>query len=187
MDTIPAEVFLADICKTPARITLLMAVLKNPTMSVSAIATRTGMTKGMVSRYLSILEAEGILVREKRGYRLVESPLVIAIRQLLNILLLRRIVSLPEWAWGIGVYGSWGKGTNTEESDLDIWIYAERPAPPEETGRIMRTIRKSVDAEVHLLLLTPERIRQIRENDEPFYESLVESMKIIRGESFVHA
>lgn len=186
MDPGSAEVRLSDLCKTPARVALLRTVLEHPTMSVSAIVARHGATKGMVSRYLSMLEAEGILVRDGRGYRLVESPSVVAIRRLLNILILTHAVPLPEWAWGIGVFGSWGRGTNTEGSDLDLWVAAQEVPPAEMMGRLRMTIRDAIHTEVHILLLTPERIQQMREKDQPFYESLVESMITIRGESFVH-
>lgn len=186
MDPGSAEVRLSDLCKTPARVALLRTVLEHPTMSVSAIAARHGVTRGMVSRYLSMLEAEGILVRDGRGYRLVESPSVVAIRRLLNTLILTQTIHLPDWAWGIGVYGSWGRGTNTEGSDLDLWVAAQEVPPAEEMGRLRMTIRNAVHADVHILLLTPERIQQIREKDPPFYESLVGSIITIRGESFVH-
>jgi len=181
-----AEVRLSELCKTPARVALLRTVLEHPTMSVSALAARNRVTRSMVSRYLSMLEAEGILVRDGRGYRLVESPSVVAIRRLLNILILTDAVPLPEWAWGIGVYGSLGRGTNKEGSDCDLWVAALEVPPAEEIGRLRMTIRNALHTEVHILLLTPERIQQMRENDPPFYESLVASTITIRGESFVH-
>lgn len=46
-----------------------------------------------------------------------------------NLDLLRLAISMPQWARGIGIYGSWAKGTNTTESDLNVRILVETYSP----------------------------------------------------------
>jgi len=187
MNMISAEEILSDLCKTPARVALLRAVLDRPTVSVTHLSEQKRVTRGTASRYLSLMLKAGVLVREGQRYRLVDSPLTVALRKLLNILTLRIALPLPEWAEGIGAYGSWGMGTNMEGSDLDLWVYVKEVPPAEQTGRFRRSIRDTISLEVQILLLTPERIQDLRRNDPPFYSSLVQSMILIRGEPFIHA
>ncbi|HOT04062.1 MAG TPA: nucleotidyltransferase domain-containing protein [Methanolinea sp.] len=117
----------------------------------------------------------------------MDSPLIVALRKLLNILALQISLPLPVWADGIGAYGSWGMGTNMEGSDLDLWVYSKKVPPAELSGRLRRSFRDSLSVDVQILLLTPERIQDLHMNDPPFYSSLIQSMILIRGEQSVHA
>lgn len=187
MDTTSAEEILSDLCKTPARVAMLRAVLDRHTVSVTHLSKQKKVNKGTASRYLSLMVSAGVLVREGQRYRLVDSPLTVALRKLLNILTLRISLPLPEWADGIGAYGSWGMGTNMEGSDLDLWVYSKVVPPVEHIGRLRRAVRDTISIDVQILLLTPERIEDLRRNDPPFYSSLMQSMILIRGEQCVHA
>jgi len=178
---------LSELFKTPARVSMLRTILGLPVVTVLEIARREGVAKGTVSRYLTLTERGGLIQRSGRKYRVITSPVTIATKKLLNLFQLEDVVTLPGWAEGIGVFGSWGLGTNTAESDLDLWVYAKEVPPAGETGRLQRAIRDAVQSEVHVLVLTPERVHSLQENDPPFYTSLIESMVTLRGQSFVHA
>jgi predicted nucleotidyltransferase len=179
------ELSLSQLCRSPERVSILQTVLHLQTFTVSQVATRTGVSKGMVSRYLSLLTGEGYLERSGRTFRLRETPAIIAIRRLLNIFELCRAILLPPWAEGVGVYGSFGTGTNNAESDIDLWVFAGTPPRSEDAGQYQRSAREKLQREIHLLVLTPERVRQIRESDPVFYSSLIASMTVIGGKSFV--
>jgi predicted nucleotidyltransferase len=94
-------------------------------------------------------------------------------------------VTLPEWAEGIGAYGSWGTGTNTGESDLDLWVYGTTPPASADLARLQRSLREQLSTEVNLLVLTPGRIQNIRDDDPPFFASFSSSMVTIRGNPVV--
>ena len=55
MDTISAEEILSDLCKTPARVALLRSVLDRPTVSVTQLSEQKRVTKGTVSRTISVI------------------------------------------------------------------------------------------------------------------------------------
>ena len=84
---------------------------------------------------------------------------------------------------GIGIFGSWAEGTNTYESDLDMWIMVD-PYPSEhELARLQKDIRTMAGVEVNMLVLTDEKVERIKRTDLPFYNSLVRTSIILKGES----
>ncbi len=112
--------------RSEERITLLRTVLTTPACTVQQITTKTGLSKGLVSPYLALMEREGILGRKGRTYMLKFSPLTVAVKRLLNIDRIAAVFIKPAWASGNGLYGSWAEGTNTEEeSDVDLWVFCK--------------------------------------------------------------
>ncbi len=104
-----------------------------------------------------------------------ENARSLATKRLLNVDLLRELVRLPEWARGIGVYGSYAEGTNTAESDIDLWAFVDEYTPELEVcaARVEKDVSAGSGVEVHLLILTPEKLAELRETDTPFYAGLM--------------
>ena len=107
---------LSALFRTGERITLLRAALNVPACTVQQITSKTGLSKGLVSPYLALLARDGLLAKNDRTYHLKFSPLTVAIKRLLNIDRITAVGKKPVWSSGIGLYGSWAEGTNTEES-----------------------------------------------------------------------
>ena len=150
---------------------------------MAKVSTATGVTKGLVSRYLRLLVAHGLLQKEGREYSPHDGAHSRAIKLLLN---LERIdlsaLSLGS-ARGLGLYGSWARGTNRQESDLDVWIIADRRPPEIDLARLQRDLSQQAGCEVNLLVLTPEKLERLKREDKPFYNSLVMSSVTLIGES----
>ena len=174
---------LSALFRTEERITLLRAALSVPVCTVQQIAAKTGLTKGLVSPYLALLEHEGLLDRSERTYQLKLSPLTVAVKRLLNIDLLTAAFPKPAWASGIGMYGSWAEGTNTEESDIDLWVYCKTLPSGIMVAELEREISRKISAQVHVLVLTSEKIDTMKESDEPFYRSFVKQSITLEGDS----
>ena len=147
------------------------------------IATKTGLSKGLVSPYLVLLEHEGLLEKKDRTYTLKFSPLTVSVKRLLNIDLVTSIFKKPVWAMGIGMYGSWAEGTNTEESDIDLWLYGENLPSGTAVAELERGISRAFSAEVHILVLNSDKITAMKKTDEPFYRSFVRQKITLEGES----
>jgi predicted nucleotidyltransferase len=169
--------------RSEERITLLRAVLTVPECTVQQIATKTGLSKGLVSPYLALLEREGMLEKKDRTYSLAFSPLTIAVKRLLNIDLVAGVFKKPAWASGIGMYGSWAGGTDTTESDIDLWVYCKTVPPGTAVAELEREISRTLSSEVHVLILNPDKITIMKKSDEPFYKSFVRQSVILDGES----
>jgi predicted nucleotidyltransferase len=82
----------------------------------------------------------------------------------------------------LGLYGSWARGTNHQDSDLDVWIRADSLPPESELARLQMILSLQADSEVNLLVLTPEKLERLKREDPPFYNSLVLNSITLKGE-----
>lgn len=171
--------------KTTDRISLLRYALYNPPFTVQQAANATGVSKALVSRYLARLVKEELLTKKKRTYQWENTAFSRAVKILLNISYLEPIISLPTWAKGIGIYGSWAEGTNTVESDLDVWIYVDTIPAELDVATLRRMVEKKSGVEVQLLILTDQKFDQLQVDDIPFAQSLLRTMIVLEGENLV--
>ncbi|WP_244987659.1 nucleotidyltransferase domain-containing protein [Methanoculleus chikugoensis] len=152
---------------------------------MTTVVAATGTSKALVSRYMRLLSRNGFCTQRGRVYAWNENARSLAVKRLLNIDLLMTAVVLPEWARGIGVYGSYAEGTNTAGSDLDLWVLVDAYTPDLEVpaARVGKSAGATVGAETNLLILTSERLSDLRETDQPFYTNLVRSSVTLGGAS----
>ena len=174
---------LTELFKTEERARVLRYVMFRSAFSVAEVSRATGVTKGLVSRYLRLLVEHGLLQKEGREYSPHDGAHSRAIKLLLN---LERIdlstLSLGSDK-GLGLYGSWARGTNRQESDLDVWIIADSLPAESMLARLQKELSQQADSEVNLLVLTPEKLERLKKEDTPFYNSLVMSSVTLKGES----
>ena len=173
---------LIELFKTEERARILRYVMFHSAFSVVEVSRATGVTKGLVSRYLRLLEEHGLLQKEGREYSPHDGAHSRAIKLLLN---LERIdlsaLSLGS-ARGLGLYGSWARGTNHQESDLDVWIKADSLPPESVLARLQKDLSPQAGSEVNLLVLTPEKLERLRRDDPPFCNSLFMNSVTLKGE-----
>jgi len=173
---------LTELFKTKERAKILHYVMFRSAFSVAEVSRATGITKGLVSRYLRCLVEHGLLQKEGRKYSPLDGAHSRAIKLLLN---LERIdlsaLSLGS-AKGLGLYGSWARGTNHQDSDMDVWIRVDILPPESELARMQRDLGLQAGSEVNLLVLTPEKLKSLKREDPPFYNSLVMNSVTLKGE-----
>jgi len=173
---------LIDLFKSKERVKILYYVLYRDNVSVTGVSKETGTNKGLVSRYLDNLARHELLQKIDKKYRVLDNAMVRAIKVLLN---LDRLSPKPvtfDQVHGIGIFGSWAQGTNTYKSDIDVWIRVERYPPEKELAQIQNALRKAAGCEINLLVLTPQKMRELRSKDAPFYNSLVRTSIVLDGE-----
>ena len=92
-------------------------------------------------------------------------------------------LDLPEWAKGIGCYGSFAEGTNSIGSDLDLFVFVENYSGELElkTAKLERDTEKITGTETNILILTPGKLQDMQKNDTPFYNSLMRTAITLRG------
>ena len=169
--------------RTKERLILLRAALSVSTFTVQQIAARTGLSKGLVSPYLALLKHEGLLMRINRTYQIKTSALTVAVKRLLNVDLVSSVYKKPAWAYGIGMFGSWADGTNTDESDLDLWVFIAEPPAGIAVAEVERTVSRALSVEVHILVLSQEKMIGMKKSDEPFYRLFTRQSITLDGES----
>ncbi|MDF0590859.1 helix-turn-helix domain-containing protein [Candidatus Methanocrinis natronophilus] len=162
---------LSELLSSEERIRLLRYVLTTSPVTVTGAARGAGVNKGLASRYLALLVEEGYLERVGRDFCTVDGPKTRSLNTFLNIEALEKLVDLPDWAIGIGLYGSWSTGTNTSESDLDLWLLVDEIGPETdlEVARLDRDLSGAIGCEVTIQVLTRDKLAALREEDLPFY------------------
>jgi len=175
---------LTELFKTKERVNILYYVLYQNAFTVNQVSKETGVTKGLVSRYLNYLHRVGLLNRLGNSYRTKDCAHTRAVKLLLNLNKLHNLDSLDiHWAAGTGIFGSWALGTNTYESDLDIWVKVDAYPSEYELARLQKDIRTMAGVEVNLLVLTHEKMEGMIKADPPFYNSLIRTSVVLEGES----
>ncbi|MCP2520900.1 nucleotidyltransferase domain-containing protein [SCandidatus Aminicenantes bacterium Aminicenantia_JdfR_composite] len=81
---------------------------------------------------------------------------------------------------GVGLYGSCVKGTNREDSDIDLWIKVEK-VKEEELSKLTNELKRK-NERIKPLFLTKEKIEFLKKEDTVFYYSLVFGSIILYGE-----
>jgi predicted nucleotidyltransferase len=171
----------SDVFSTSQRIKILKKVIfETDSIQVSDVARETSTSKGLVSKYLNGLVGEGVLTKDADRFHVLEGPETKAIRIFFNLLSMDRgLFGEFSFIKSAGVYGSMVRGTNTRDSDIDLWIFHE-PVGPEELSRVSRKLSGMGD--VKPLYLSKERIEYMRINDPVFYYSLIFGSITLYGE-----
>jgi predicted nucleotidyltransferase len=180
---------LPGLFKSEDRIRILRSVSLDDVVSVQAVSVETGVSKGLASLYLNLLVDYGLLARKNRAFYRRKGDLWRVIKILLNLDLLRPVLHLPVWARGIGIYGSWARGTNTRDSDLDVWVLVDEYSAGLEfrVAESDQDLSKVTNGPVHSLILTREKLDFIASSDKPFYANLIRNQITIEGESLESA
>lgn len=175
---------LCEIFKTEERIKILRFISREISFTGTSVTESAGTSKGHVSKYLRLLCDYGIISKEGRRYIWNENAETIQIKRMLNIDLLWQTVNLPGWAKGLGVYGSFAEGRNTEGSDLDLWVLTDAydGKTEIEAARFERSISEKIGMETHILILTRDRLSELKKRDIPFYENLLKESVVLKGE-----
>jgi predicted nucleotidyltransferase len=174
---------LTELFKTEERAKILSYVMFHNAFSVAEVSKTTGITKGLVSRYLHSLMEHGLLQREGRMYSPLDGAPSRAIKLLLNLERIDLSALNLSYTKGLGLYGSWAKGTNHQESDLDVWIKADSLPPENNLAKMQRDLSLQTSSEVNLLVLTPEKLERLKKEDPPFYNSLIMNSVTLKGET----
>ena len=173
---------LTALFKSEERVKVLRYIMFRRAITVAEISRATGVTKGLVSRFLRCLEKRELLLREGRKYSPRDSAQTRAIKLLLNLESIDLSALNLGSARSLGLYGSWARGTNYHDSDLDLWIEAESLPAERELARLQRDLSLQVGSEVNLLMLTPEKLERLKRENLPFYNALLLSSVTMRGE-----
>jgi predicted nucleotidyltransferase len=165
---------------------ILEYILNNPTKKIGVrdVARILHLSPAHVSRTLKDFRANDIVSDNIVN---LANPLVRSLKVFLNIKLVQEkgIVNKLTTAKisGAGIYGSWANGTNYEDSDLDIWIKVKKHPGEMKIASISGELRKALEKRVQILVLTPERIRRLKDRDPTFHYSLVHGSINLWGET----
>lgn len=148
------------------------------------IARSVNMSVGGVNQILRSLAKENMLNVEKKGKMVfytvnMENPEIKQFKILLNISELSPLINkIKRDSERIILYGSCAEGTDTEKSDVDLFVLTEKKDAVKEKIRLFKTSRKIVP-----IIVDRSEFTKMKEKDKAFYEQIVSGKELWRGES----
>jgi len=152
-------------------------IYKTGRLTVNKTARELKLSKALVSQFISTLKKEGILNSKNE---IKDSLATKSIKIFLNLNLINPRAFNKPFIKSAGLYGSFTRGENTEESDIDVWIIAEN-AKEEELAKLTSELKKQY-GNIKPLYLTKEKLSALKKMDPLFYHSLVFGSVNIIGE-----
>lgn len=171
------------IFSTKERIKIIKHVIyKANTFGVSDTARELGLSKALISKYFENLANDGIIKKENSKFLVRDNVKAKSIKILLNlnefdISLFKKY----KFVLGVGLYGSLTKGTNNEDSDIDIWVKIKETNQLELANLTNKLSKRYKN--IKPLFLTIEKIEMLKKEDPLFFYSLIfGSIKLYGGE-----
>lgn len=163
---------------TPKREKLLKFILADPDkeLRVREISRKLQLNPGFVSIFLQLLKKNKMIMNNKIN---LSSPKIRAMKILFNVELLHKIIPIIrkgiKGVSGVGVYGAYAHGENTVDSDVDIWIKANKLPSDLSLARTKEKLQGILNLETDLYLATPSKLQRLIMEDAIFYSSLLNS------------
>ncbi len=173
-----------ELFSTEERSRILEHVMFRENLRVTQISRALNLSKGLVSTFMRTLQANGLVRKAGNLYTPTDGFAAREVRRLINLSKVRLRRMDKQGIEGVGLYGSWSRGTNTIESDLDIWVTATEYPQQEYLAKLSSQLRKMFGGEVRLLVLTPTKLERIKA-DDVFFSNLVRDSILLWGESIV--
>lgn len=173
---------LHKILSTRERIRILKLILyKTSAFGVSDVAKDLSLSKGLISKFLDILTKDNILKKANARFVVQDNLSTRAVKILLNLNDFdRNLLKKFKFIKGAGLYGSYVKGKNTEESDIDLWVLIDK-TEEETLAKLTKELKKKY-GKIKPLYLTKEKIETLKSKDSVFYHSLVFGSINVYGE-----
>ena len=168
---------MSKVSYTATTLAILQTLAQDPEkrLHTRKVAEKAKVSVGAASMILRELEGSHLLEMEEMGgmkvYRLnLDNPVAREFKILFNVSGLNDLVaSLKESADKIILFGSASEGTDTGESDLDLFILTSEP----KTARIaLRGFREHSSGSLAPIIATPVEWARLRRRDRPLYESI---------------
>lgn len=148
------------------------------------ISRKTKTSIGAANSALNMLSKERILNKEKKG-RLhfysanMKNPLVKQFKVLINIMkiddLICRISGISE---RIMLFGSCAEGTNTQDSDIDLFVLSRNKT---SVSAIIREFQRKFGMEVQAIIVEPKQLADFRRGNEHIYEQISSGIRLWDG------
>lgn len=167
-----------NVIYSPATIAVIDALSSDPSTSLHTrkLAEKAKVSVGTASTVLNTLEESGMLTVQEVGnmkfYKInLSDPVARQWKVLFNIDRLKPLVELlKESADQIVVFGSYAEGTNTPDSDVDLYVLTQREPKVKELLRKFEKTRP--DSGLSPIILDPRGLRNLRVHSKALWENI---------------
>lgn len=157
---------------TKERVRIMSGVIYSEEgFGVNETANELRLSKRLVSKYFEILPREGLIKKKGNRFFVLDNNKVKAVKIMLNILNISpEIFKKYKFIKASRLLGSHAKGTNTDTSDVDLWVKVDK-VQDEELAGLTSELRKKIE-NVKVLILNDKKLEVLRKEDPVFYHSL---------------
>jgi len=170
---------------------LLQLFLETPEQGLytKEIARHTGIGAGTVNTFLRHIQNDDILIKEVVGnvhlYKLNNELALVKQLKIFHTLLtfthhqlIEKLLQENNTITSIILYGSHANGENDSKSDIDILCLLHDKTSFTQT---LQTLEHKIKNPISLQQMTLPDWQKIKENDKPFYESIIEKHVVLYG------
>ncbi|NOZ81292.1 MAG: winged helix-turn-helix transcriptional regulator [DPANN group archaeon] len=167
----------------------ILNIIKTEDLSIREISEKIGCSPGKITQATKIFEKYGIVNVTKRKNRIILKPnynsqFYCKIMSLSNT---HRIVRSRTYArlakiGTVGIYGSYAKGTDDANSDIDLMIWTDKKDI--EVRGMIRALSKEIGLPVNSLLLNKKKVAQLKTRDDEFYSRLAKELIVLNDGTF---
>jgi len=153
---------------------------------VQEIARRAGLSAGMASRVLRMLESLGMVEKETSGnlhlYSLRQDFFTKEVRKLVflaglhDLRLVDKLLEQNEGIISIAMYGSRAKGDSMAGSDVDLLVIAGPSGRPD-----LAKLGKKTGLDFNIQLFTPGQFLKMKKDDGTFYNEVIRNHILLHG------
>ena len=162
---------------TPTFMTVFELFLSDPMQEYHEreVVRRTNVSRGSANKMLRLLAALGFLTRQTRGrmvlYRLNHREAVVKQFKILsNVYLLKGLTDqIREESRRIVLFGSCAEGTDTRDSDIDLFVLT---STKNTIRRKIRDFNRTNERNVTPVILDTNELTRLKREDKPLYENM---------------
>jgi len=142
------------------------------------VARRLGISYGSANRALNELFSTGTVTRRREGkmyfYSIdASSALVVELKKMINLMLIEPLIEkLKKISNRIVLYGSCALGTDTSESDLDLFIVSDSREAVAKLISNFKFPRGYETIRIQLVIKTPVELLEAGESEQTFIEEV---------------
>ena len=168
---------------------IISYILEHPNSiaRVVEIARVLHLNKGNASLTLGMLEREGLVKNRQVD---LKNPITRALKILITTQKFSEVKVLKilkEVALSAGIYGSSARGTDTEDSDIDIWIKPRLKISSMKSLKLSKELEDVIGKRIQIVILDEDKVNSIKRASSNFYYSLVFGSIIIFGDDIESA
>ncbi len=167
----------------------IISIISKEELSIRGIAERIRCSPGTVHHAVKLFKEYDIAkTRKDRNQVLVkpnrENPVYQAIKSSINMWLIQSANTFHELVkvGVIGIYGSYARGTDDAQSDIDLLIVTEKKEM--EIREQIRKMEDELGRTINLLVITKKNLHKLEEKDKPFYIRLKFTTRTFNGDPF---
>lgn len=167
----------------------ILELISQQSLALREIAEQLKCSPGKVHQAIAVFKGFEIIKTERKKGRLIispnkENPLYQKIKALINInkILNARTYSKIAKIGICGVYGSYSRGTDDAESDIDLLIVTGK----KELGLRddIRSLENELNKKINPLIMTEQKLKMLEQQDKEFFIRLKLTMTQLNGEIF---